>query len=271
MALNGRYSYVIHCHDVMPAMMMTASLQHHQHQVLERDYSSHPSDHHIMHRSSSSSKQVSQFILCKIVCVCAIILSSYHVGYYCGYEHGWIQGSSSSVRHRAIYSLPIVADESHDDDDEEEEEEEDLRRQEEASSFTPKILEEEAAAASAADERQSFEEGLKDEDSSLLFGSNESTRTFVAGMSLVDRDEFMEAFDVGVPKEPSTRQNSQVLLLHAQDALPDGHDVDDRRGITLRQEQLSVPHAVKHCDYVNVILTEPNRNNQCIAIVGQYK
>lgn len=88
------------------------------------------------------------------------------------------------------------------------------------------------------------------------------TQSFAAAMSLVDRNEFAQQFDIGVPLDPSTKHNSQVLLLHAKDAVPDAaHSNDFFR---------EVPDAVQNCNHLSLILTQQSRPDQCVAIMGQY-
>lgn len=91
------------------------------------------------------------------------------------------------------------------------------------------------------------------------------TRAFAAAMSTVDRDDFAQLFDTGVPLNPSSRKNDKVLLLYGKDALPSkGQSLTDISYID------NVEEAVQNCNYVSLILTQPKRDDQCIAIMGQY-
>lgn len=95
------------------------------------------------------------------------------------------------------------------------------------------------------------------------------TKAFASAMSLVDRDEFARLLDIGVPLEASERTNNKVLLLHAKDALPNTNH-STLHGRSRIQSIDSVEDAVQNCNYVSVVLTQPHRHDQCIAIVGQY-
>ena len=69
------------------------------------------------------------------------------------------------------------------------------------------------------------------------------------------RDEFIEAFDIGVPWDASVKGSTDVLLFYSSE--PD--DV----GTT-------VAEATKNCDILKVVLTKPNQKNQCLAVVPQW-
>lgn len=83
-------------------------------------------------------------------------------------------------------------------------------------------------------------------------------------MARVDRNEFMDKFDIGVPKDKTTVGNEEVLLLYTSDkSLPDkGGDLP----------LLSPDKATQHCKTLKLILTEPGAKSQdCLAIVGQWE
>ena len=90
-----------------------------------------------------------------------------------------------------------------------------------------------------------------------------ATKAFVTGMSLVDRKEFQYEFDMGVPLFGRSEFNDQVLLLHAKSAMP-------ANSSTTQINHLTVQEATKKCNYLSVVLTQPDRHDQCIAIMGQY-
>jgi Nucleotide-diphospho-sugar transferase len=97
--------------------------------------------------------------------------------------------------------------------------------------------------------------------STSLFGN--STQDYVQGMSLVDRDDFAAKFDVGVPVSKSDHVNNQVLLLHGSKSMPANSSLK-------HMNHLSVDDATQNCNYLSLILTQPGRLDQCIAIMGQY-
>jgi hypothetical protein len=84
--------------------------------------------------------------------------------------------------------------------------------------------------------------------------------TLFAGMTHVDREEFAEAFDVGIPLDDDSDDNRRVLLLYSDDgALPLEAD-----------KKLSVADATENCDILKLILTEPHKERQCVALMGQW-
>ena len=96
------------------------------------------------------------------------------------------------------------------------------------------------------------------------------TQSFLAGMSLVDRSQFAEYLDLGVPLDDSFDTNQKVLVLHAPDALPPSWDSSSNTREMATDYNENAEDALHNCNYVNVILTEPRRSDQCIAIMGQY-
>jgi len=97
----------------------------------------------------------------------------------------------------------------------------------------------------------------------------------LVGLAVTDRDDFMAQFDTGVPRDPSTADNSQVLLLYQSEAALPSHDAYASQEAT---HLTTVPfledsvQATANCDYLKVILTDHNpQRRQCMAIVGQYE
>ena len=99
----------------------------------------------------------------------------------------------------------------------------------------------------------------------------------VTGMSRVNRDEFANQFDMGVPLDPSTTGNRDVLLLYSG-----AHALPSTTSNPFIQHQMmyagseipmlsSVDEATENCDNLHVVLTHPQRDKQCIAIMGQYE
>lgn len=91
-------------------------------------------------------------------------------------------------------------------------------------------------------------------------------KSLFSGMARVDRDEFFQHYDVGVPKDESTDGNNQVLLLYSNSkSLPDKHSSGDAMPL------LSAEDATQHCNTLKVVLTEPYKKNECMALVGQWE
>ncbi|KAI2494917.1 nucleotide-diphospho-sugar transferase [Fragilaria crotonensis] len=92
----------------------------------------------------------------------------------------------------------------------------------------------------------------------------------IAGAARISRDRFLERFDLGVPLDPTTPGNEDALILyHHQQSLPHRSKVDAAREGQI--PLLSVEDATVNCDTLKIILTEPNKPRQCLAIVGQWE
>jgi hypothetical protein len=96
---------------------------------------------------------------------------------------------------------------------------------------------------------------------------------FATGMARVNRDEFAAAFDTGVPLDLSSDGNKEVLLLYNKNAALPTNAFDKSQAQSLTEIPLigSVQDATENCDNLHVVLTDFNRNKQCIAIMGQYE
>jgi len=104
-----------------------------------------------------------------------------------------------------------------------------------------------------------------------------TVRDILAKARMVPRDDFASHFEheLGVPYDPSSEHNSQVLLLyHSESAVP----TNTTTTTASQQQQQSIPlvestkEATANCDYLNIVLTDHSRNRrQCTALVGQYE
>lgn len=95
---------------------------------------------------------------------------------------------------------------------------------------------------------------------------------FAVGISRVQRDEFAQAFDMGVPLDPSTEGNNQVLILYQnEEALPNDPFISKEASSQTTIPSLSAKDATENCDYLNVILTDHGNRKQCVALFGQYE
>jgi len=107
----------------------------------------------------------------------------------------------------------------------------------------------------------------------------DAVQDFAAGLATVDRDDFMTAFDVGVPRDPSVaHRNSAVLMLYQSPAaIPDANafvQAEIGHSTTPLPHLQSAREATQNCDFLNIMLTDHsggNRRRQCTAIVGQYE
>lgn len=109
----------------------------------------------------------------------------------------------------------------------------------------PSTSEVKAPSHKASTDTQSFPRGMHD---------------IVKGVSNIDRDEFAKFFDLGVPLDPSSKENQRVLLLHNKASMP-----------SQTSEILTVEEATKNCDFLNIVLTDHGRRKQCLAVMGQYE
>lgn len=91
-----------------------------------------------------------------------------------------------------------------------------------------------------------------------------------AGAALVNRTDFAEHVDVGVPVERSLSGNEEVLILYASESsFPEGADGDavSRAPLT----SLDAKAAIQNCLAVKVLLLQPRRPSHCLAIMGQWE
>jgi hypothetical protein len=95
----------------------------------------------------------------------------------------------------------------------------------------------------------------------------------VTGMGRVSRNEFANKFDMGVPLDTSSSGNSEVLVLYNSKAALPSNPFEAQQAMTSREVPLfnSVEEATKNCDNLHVILTDPSRSRQCVALMGQYE
>lgn len=91
-----------------------------------------------------------------------------------------------------------------------------------------------------------------------------------AGAARTNRDDFMEAFNLGVPKDKTVNGNQEVLMLYSH--------IKSLSNVSTRAAQmngdlplLSVQDAAINCDTLKIVLHEPNRPRQCLAILGQWE
>lgn len=97
----------------------------------------------------------------------------------------------------------------------------------------------------------------------------ETLQGFVAGMGRVDRDEFIQRFDVGVPWDAMQPGNKEVLLLYNHPlSLPRNGSSDASSNTIPRYE--SINDAVQNCHQMKIVLQKPNQPNVCWAVVGQW-
>jgi hypothetical protein len=91
---------------------------------------------------------------------------------------------------------------------------------------------------------------------------------FAVAMSRVGKQEFTDAYDLGVPLDGPSAGAEEVLILYSNEkAMPSTFPAEDANTIPT----LNMPEAVEHCEYMNIVLTDHGRRNQCIVIMPQYE
>ena len=100
-----------------------------------------------------------------------------------------------------------------------------------------------------------------------------SVGRFATGLATVSRDEFANRFDMGVPLDPSSRGNNQVLLLYGQNSALPSNAFEKQQSSSSGKVPFieSVEEATENCAHLHVVLTDTSRSNQCIAVMGQYE
>jgi len=115
------------------------------------------------------------------------------------------------------------------------------------------------------------EDGSSNQSNSLVFP--ESLQDLFAGAGRVNRNDFVQSYDVGVPLDPSTDGNNDVLLLYSSPGSLPPKTAAMAASSTSSSIPLydSVQEATKNCDTLKLILTQPNKHRECLAIQGQWE
>lgn len=91
-----------------------------------------------------------------------------------------------------------------------------------------------------------------------------------AGAARVNRDDFLKRFDLGVPLDHTTPGNQEAMIMyHHERSLSSVQKGDAARDGPM--PLLTVDDATANCDVLKIVLTEPNKPRQCLAIVGQWE
>jgi hypothetical protein len=98
----------------------------------------------------------------------------------------------------------------------------------------------------------------------------EAVGRYAVAMARAPKQEFTDHFDMGVPLDRPNAGSEDILLLYSSvKSLPDAHLAEFADPNTI--PSLSIPAAVENCEYLNIVLTDFSRRNQCLAIVPQYE
>lgn len=132
------------------------------------------------------------------------------------------------------------------------------------------ILELEKVISTECNEKSSESKSTKSTSSSLL-RFPDTTQKYAVGMARTSKMDFFDQLDVGVPLDVPKDGDSDVLFLYNRnEALPKEYI----KKAMLQQgsiPSIDMKDAVQNCDYLNVILTNHDKRNQCLAIVPQYE
>jgi len=101
---------------------------------------------------------------------------------------------------------------------------------------------------------------------------------WIAGAALVNRTDFTQQFDIGVPWDnPKIPGNSQILMLypHAK-SLPRVSNtaattINSSSKLTVLPVYESAQQATEFCQVLKLILLQPDRKDECVALVGQWE
>lgn len=108
---------------------------------------------------------------------------------------------------------------------------------------------------------RALETALEGSPNRILSFPPDSIKNLFAGSAVVDREQFTQSFDLGVPWDEPQRGAKDVLILYgSEDSLPD------------HASSGSVADSTHNCDAMKVILTKnTNAVNQCFAFVPQWE
>lgn len=115
--------------------------------------------------------------------------------------------------------------------------------------------------------------------SSTLLKFPDTTKRYAVGMARTSKEDFFDQLDIGVPMDIPKEGDgdSEVLFLYSKNgALPSTYMKESmiqhhKDPTSTAIPSINMKDAVQNCDYLNVILTNRDKRNQCIAIVPQYE
>lgn len=109
-------------------------------------------------------------------------------------------------------------------------------------------------------------------------------RDFMSGMSVVDRDDFAQSLNLGLPMDSTSRQNQNVMIVYqSPNAMPNNPVLAAAAATTNAHKPAAIPQiattqeALENCDFVNLVLTDfappqsSGKRRQCTALMGQYE
>jgi len=98
----------------------------------------------------------------------------------------------------------------------------------------------------------------------------DSVHRFATGMSRINKDEFTDHFDMGVPIDESKPGEEEVLLLYSSERAFPKKKTSELSGM-VPIPSLSVQDATSECEEMHIVLTDHTNRKQCVALVPQYE
>jgi hypothetical protein len=98
----------------------------------------------------------------------------------------------------------------------------------------------------------------------------ETMNNVFVGMGRVNREEFFRKYDLGVPVDPSTQGNEDMMILYSKKSLPQPWDALEGTHDTMIP-LYNATEATENCQVMKMILTEPQKEKHCLAIMGQWE
>jgi hypothetical protein len=127
-----------------------------------------------------------------------------------------------------------------------------------------------AAAFPVLEKVQERERKTKETPSTASSSMPDSMNNLFVGMGRVNRDEFFQKYDLGVPVDPSEKGNEEIMLLYSKKSLPKHRAALENTGDTMIP-LYNATEATENCQVMKMILTEPKKEKHCIAIMGQWE
>ena len=127
----------------------------------------------------------------------------------------------------------------------------------------------------AVSEAACEDSSVKNESSSSSFTGTANSifpsegRKLVEAAAFVDRNDFVSTFDYGMPWDETKPGNKFVLMLYNNGkSIPTGHN-KNASGSSI--PILSASKAAENCNILKVVQLQPNQENHCVALVGQWE
>mmetsp|Transcript_31660 Transcript_31660/g.46709 ORF Transcript_31660/g.46709 Transcript_31660/m.46709 type:complete len:570 (-) Transcript_31660:53-1762(-) len=115
------------------------------------------------------------------------------------------------------------------------------------------------------------EKSAESDDNNMKNGRfPETVHRFATGMSRINKDEFTNRFEMGVPVDQSKPGEEEVLLLYSSERALTKKKKAEVTGL-VPIPRLSVEDATENCEEMHIVLTDHTNRKQCVALVPQYE